>query len=190
MRILSVPQLHPVRQYYSCVFAITQPFRDHGIICCGVEENFRCKFFPELLGRLPFRLNLTEHTLVIQRIGNDRHALAILRCTPEERWPSDINLLDRFLLTHFFCHSLCKRIEIHNDEIDGGNAELLCFLYMRRVLTPEEHPSEQERMHRLHTTREAFGKFRDIFDESHLYSCCGKSFRSPSCGENLNAFLL
>ena len=60
-----------------------------------------------------------EQHRVLGLARNDDHVVEVLGSGADERNATDVDLLDNFLLRSTSCHSLLKRLDIDDDQVDG-----------------------------------------------------------------------
>mmetsp|Transcript_22535 Transcript_22535/g.36534 ORF Transcript_22535/g.36534 Transcript_22535/m.36534 type:complete len:972 (-) Transcript_22535:1500-4415(-) len=77
---------------------------------------------PQGIAGLPaIGLHLGQNSGIILNIDHHRHKPMVLRRRADHRRAANVDILDHFGIFRPFGHGFFKRIEVHNDQIDGTN---------------------------------------------------------------------
>ena len=128
-----------------------------------MSESFGSKPLTLPQGEAP-RAQGLDHPRIVARIDHHRDARVILGGSTDHRRPTDIDLLDAFIGTRTRCHRAGEGVEVDDDEIEGGNAELLELLDVIGQAHVREEPRVDTGMQGLDPAVQAFGEAGEIGD--------------------------
>ena len=96
---------------------------DRLIVRRGLLKGLQCELAPCRLPDVPVaRLPLLQEFSVVRRVGEDRDALMVLRGRAEEGDAADVNFFDRVGERAVgLGDGVCERVEVANDNGDGGD---------------------------------------------------------------------
>ena len=146
-----------------------QPGGHRDVVGRGVGEGLDGQGGPLLEGEATGRHGI-EHVGVPRRRRDDGDVGVVLRRRPHHGGAADVDLLDAVVDPGSGGHRLLERVEVHDDQLEREDAEVLELLPMGVLAQVGEQPAVDVRVERLHPAVERLGEARDIADRSDGYA--------------------
>ena len=160
-----------------------EPAGDRGVVRRRVPEDLRGEAAARLVREGPTRpRELLGDRGIVGRVAHDADVRVVLGRGPEKRRPADVDLLDALGEGHAGPRDgLLERVEVHDDEVDGGDPVRgrLAEVAVQRAV--EEDAAEELRMQRLHPAAEDLRETRDVGNARDGKTGRGELRRRPSC---------
>src|SRR5690606_35655559 len=120
MRVLAITQfLAAGIALFESDLAFIEEVEDGSVVMGGGVEGLGGKALPVLKTGGSFAVGDELKELgVVFHGGDTDHVFKILCCSPDQGDPADIDLLDDILLGSSGSHSLLKRIQVHDHDVD------------------------------------------------------------------------
>ena len=113
-------------------------------------------------------LQLLQHQRILRCIGQHRDIVPIFCSTAHHGGPANVDVLNRILQTATWLgHRRFKRVEVHDQNINGRNAVLGQRRLVRRQIAARQQAAVNLGMQGLHATVEHFGKARHVGHLGH-----------------------
>ena len=132
-------------------------------------------------------IHVAQQLVVVFNVDNHVHKRRVFRRSPDHRRAANVDVLDAGVIIRTRRHSGLKRVEVHHQQVDAGNA---VFFHRRNMLliVPQR---QQTTMHiwvqrfyaAIHHFRKA-GHIRHVF---HRKTRIAHRFGGTPSGEQLNA---
>jgi hypothetical protein len=145
--------------------------------------------------RTLIRRHLVHDQGIVRAVHHDGDMGVVLRGGAQHGRPADIDVLDGGRdVARWIRHGLLERIQVHHQQIDGGDAVLV---HHRVILTPAPHQSAVDlRMQGLHAPVHDFGEarmLRHLFDSDagireQAGGAAGREYLYPSGGQPFREF--
>jgi hypothetical protein len=118
--------------------------------------------------RIAVARQVVQHLGIVLRPHDDADVLPVLRGAAHHRRAADVDVLDRLRKRGIAPrHRLAEGVQVHGDEIDGGEPAGGHRLHMLGHVTPREYAGVHFRMQGLHPAIEHLGKAGVIGDFGH-----------------------
>ncbi len=178
------------------------PLVDGGIVRGGVGECLACQPTTLFKGEAFTVFDARGDQRIVTGIGDNRHGGAVLRRTTNHGRSADVDLLDGGRLIRTGTDRIREWIQIHDNQVERLDAELLQLRGMVLVRHIGENAGMDMRVKGLDAAIEALRKTSDLRDLGHLDAKLGKTLRSGTggnhlgirldecLGEHLDAFLM
>ena len=146
-----------------------QPARHRRIISRRLGKRGKRHLLPERqTGRPIARFHLLQQRRIIRRVGDHRHKPMVLRCSPDHRWPADVDILDAGRMICALGDSIFKRVQVGNQQINRldpmrGHRQQMLVIIAQRQQCPVDI-----RVQRLDPPIHHFRKARHLGHIPHL----------------------
>lgn len=109
---------------------------------------------------------------VVIRAGgsDDRNARVVLGRGTHHRRAADVDLLDALIRSGAGGDGLTERVEVADDQLEGGHAEVVQLRKVFRLARVGEDAGVHARVQRLDTPFEALGESGELLDPHHRYA--------------------
>ena len=151
------------------------PARDGDVVLRGVLKCQRRQLFALRQGESAVT-HRGEHSVVPERVGDDRDAGMVFRGGPDHRRAADVDLLDAFVDAGTGFDGLAERIQVDDDEFERRDPELLERRGVLGFAQIGQQPGVHSRVQCLDPAVEHLGEAGQF-----LYGC----HRNPFVGNGL-----
>ena len=143
-----------------------KPIGNRAVVRSGVRKRLLREREARCRGERPAVLReLREHHVVVRRLDDHADMLPVLRRGAQQRRTADVDVLDRVVeRAAVLRDGLAKRVEIDDDEVDGGNRVRCQRRRMLGDVPPRENSGVHLRMERLDAAIEHLGKAGVVAD--------------------------
>ena len=125
-----------------------------------------------------------QHAVVAERIDDHRDAGMVLGRGAHHRRPADVDLLDALVLAGSGLDGLGERVQVDDDELEGGDAELVERSEMLGLAGVGQQAGVHPGVQGLHPAVEHLGEAGDVLDRSHRNTAVGNGFRGRPGGHD------
>src|SRR5581483_5386305 len=139
------------------------PRGDRHVVGGGVYERLGRQGLALLVGEAAV-LGRLEGTRVVGTVGDDRDARVVLRRRTHHGRAADVDLLDAVIDAGAGGDRGRERVEVHHDEVERLDAELLDLGDVLRQAAVGQDPGVHPRVERLHAAVEALGEAGEVLD--------------------------
>ena len=122
--------------------------------------------------------------------GHDKHVVEVLGTGANEGDAADVDFLDDFGGIVGVGHGILKRIEVNDDEVEGGDVVFLHFVLVGGQATASEDTAKHFGVQGLHATAQNGGVAGERLHRFHGRVERLDEIKSASRGVNLHSILL